>query len=190
LERDLGFKVNELAGFDEEKLVFTLLVMPQERLYCLFQRRRKRQSARSFMVSDGTTAGPGRSRRESFRGVYHPRSIADKINTEPFDRDDLLLAEELAIRLSLDDRDPTTLVEACDLSPALYKQGRQVVERLDLSSAALDAFDGVVGPLSDYWRHFSQRGPPLPRWKPMAGARFSFCTLRARLERLKGRKIC
>jgi ATP-dependent helicase/nuclease subunit B len=33
-----------------------------------------------------------------------------------------------------------------------------VVERLDLTSAALDAFDGVVGPLSDYWRHFSQRG--------------------------------
>ena len=40
LERDLGFKVNpKLAGFDEEKLVFTLLVnAAKERLYCLFQR--------------------------------------------------------------------------------------------------------------------------------------------------------
>ena len=33
-----------------------------------------------------------------------------------------------------------------------------MAERLDLTSAALDAFDGVVGPLSDYWRHFSERG--------------------------------
>ena len=87
-----------------------------------------------------------------------PRSIADKTTIEPFDRDDLLLAEELAVRLSLDSRDPTALIEACNLSPSLYKRGRQVVERLDLTSAALDAFDGVVSPLSDYWRYSSRRG--------------------------------
>jgi ATP-dependent helicase/nuclease subunit B len=40
LERDLGYKANQkLAAFDEEKLLFTLLVQAaRERLYCLFQR--------------------------------------------------------------------------------------------------------------------------------------------------------
>ena len=161
LERDLGFKVNpKLAGFDEEKLIFALLVnAAKERLYCLFQRSDEsgRVLAPSWYLTELRRA-LGSHTAHHLEESTIPRSIADKIHTKPFDRDDLLLAEELAIRLSLDDRDPTTLIEAFDLSPALYKQGRQVVERLDLSSAALDAFDGVVGPLSDYWRHFSQRG--------------------------------
>ena len=40
LERDLGYKVSQkLAAFDEEKLLFTLLVgAARERLYCSFQR--------------------------------------------------------------------------------------------------------------------------------------------------------
>jgi ATP-dependent helicase/nuclease subunit B len=32
------------------------------------------------------------------------------------------------------------------------------VKRLDLTSTTLSAFDGVVGPLPDQWRHFSRRG--------------------------------
>jgi ATP-dependent helicase/nuclease subunit B len=162
LERDLGFKVNaKLAGFDEEKLVFTLLVnAARELLYCLFQRSDEsgRVLAPSWYLTELRRALESHAEHHLEESTI-PRSIADKINTEPFDRDDLLLPEELTVRLSLDDRDPTTLIEAFDLSPVIYKQGRQVVERLDLSSAPLDAFDGVVSPLSDYWRHFSERGP-------------------------------
>ncbi|HSF57930.1 MAG TPA: PD-(D/E)XK nuclease family protein [Candidatus Binatia bacterium] len=161
LERDLGFKVNaKLAGFDEEKLVFTLLVnAARERLYCLFQRADEsgRVLAPSWYLTELRRALESQGEHHLEESTI-PRSSADKINTEPFDRDDLLLPEELAVRLSLDNRDPTTLIEAFDLSPSLYKQGRQVVDQLDLTSAALDAFDGVVGPLSDYWRHFSERG--------------------------------
>jgi ATP-dependent helicase/nuclease subunit B len=160
-ERDLGFKVNtKLAGFDEEKLLFTLLVnAARERLYCLFQRADEsgRILAPSWYLTELRRA-LGSHAEHHLEECMVPRSVVDKINTEPFDRDDLLLPEELAVRLSLDNRDPTTIIEAFDLSPPLYKQGRQVVERLDLTSAALDAFDGVVGPLSDYWSHFSHRG--------------------------------
>jgi ATP-dependent helicase/nuclease subunit B len=161
LERDLGFKINaKLAGFDEEKLLFTLLVnAARERLYCLFQRADEsgRVLAPSWYLTELRRALESHAEHHLEESTI-PRSIADKINTHPFDQDDLLLPEELAVRLSLDNQDPTTVIEAFDLSPALYKQGRQVVDRLDLPSAALDAFDGVVGPLSDYWRHFSQRG--------------------------------
>ena len=161
LERDLGFKVNsKLAGFDEEKLIFTLLVNAvKERLFCLFQRSDEsgRALAPSWYLAELRRAlegYPGHLEESTI-----PRSIIDKNNIAPFDRNDLLLAEELAVSLSLADRDPTSVIEAFDLSPAIYKQGRQVVERLDLSSAPLDAYDGVVSPLSDYWRYLSKHGP-------------------------------
>lgn len=161
LERDLGFKVNpKLAGFDEEKLLFTLLVnSAQERLYCFFQRADEsgRPLAPSWYLAEVRRALKSEAEHYLEESTL-PRSLADKIHTEPFDRDDLLLAEELAIRLTLDNRDPTGLIEALNLSPALYKQGRQVVERLDLSSGGLDAFDGVIGLPSDYWHHWSERG--------------------------------
>ena len=162
LERDLGFKVNpKLAGFDEEKLLFTLLVnAAKERLYCLFQRSDEsgRVLAPSWYLTELWRALKGYADHQLKESTI-PRSIVDKNRVEPFDRYDLLLAEELAVCLSLADRDPTSLIEAFDLSPAIYKQGRQMVQRLDLSSAPLDAFDGVVSPLSDYWRHLSERGP-------------------------------
>ncbi|MET0501896.1 MAG: PD-(D/E)XK nuclease family protein, partial [Candidatus Binatia bacterium] len=161
LERDLGFKINpKLAGFDEEKLIFTLLVnAAEERLYCLFQRSDEtgRVLAPSWYLTELRQA-LGMHAEHHLEEFTLPRSIADKTTIAPFDRDDLLLAEELAVRLSLDSRDPTALIEACNFSPALYKRGRQVVERLDLTSAALDAFDGVVSPLSDYWSYSSRRG--------------------------------
>ena len=161
LERDLGFKINpKLAGFDEEKLIFTLLVnAAEERLYCLFQRSDEngRVLAPSWYLTELRQA-LGIDAEHCLEEFTLPRSIADKSTIEPFDRDDLLLAEELAVRLSLDSRDPTALIEACNLSPSLYKRGREVVERLDLTSAALDAFDGVVSPRSDYWRYSSRRG--------------------------------
>ncbi len=162
LERDLGFKVTaKLAGFDEEKLLFTLLVnSAKERLYCLFQRADEsgRVLAPSWYLAELRRA-IGSEDEPHLEESTLPRSLADKIHAEPFDRDDLLLAEELAVRLSLDNRDPTSLIEACNLSSTLYKQGRQVAERLDLSSAALDAYDGVISPPSDYWRHWSELGP-------------------------------
>ncbi|HXV78756.1 MAG TPA: PD-(D/E)XK nuclease family protein [Candidatus Binatia bacterium] len=161
LERDLGFKVNpKLAGFDEEKLLFTLLVnSAHERLYCSFQRANEsgRPLAPSWYLAEVRRALKSEAGHH-LEELFLPRSIADKIHIGPFDRDELLLAEELAVCLTLDNQDPTDLIEALNLSPALYKQGRQVVERLDLSSGGLDAFDGVIGLPSDYWRHWSDRG--------------------------------
>src|SRR5262245_32912618 len=93
LERDLGFKVNaKLAGFDEEKLVFTLLVnAARERLYCLFQRSDEsgRVLAPSWYLTELRRALESHAEHHLEESTI-PRSIADKINTEPFDRDDLL----------------------------------------------------------------------------------------------------
>ncbi|MSP37915.1 MAG: hypothetical protein EXR70_05440 [Deltaproteobacteria bacterium] len=159
-ETDLGYKVNQkLTGYDEEKLLFTLLVgAARERLYCSYQRAddNGRALAPSWYVEELKQAFSGQGR--ICETVTIPRSLIEKATVEPFDRQDLLLPSELAIRLTLANQDPTSLIEATGNLPALYQQGRKIVATLDQSTDRLLAYDGVVGELAGYWKHFSERG--------------------------------
>jgi ATP-dependent helicase/nuclease subunit B len=161
LERDLGYKVSQkLAGFDEEKLLFTLLVnAARERLYCSFQRSDDggRVLAPSWYVTELKRILGGAD-NPHLVSVTIPRSITDKNDGEPFKHENLLLPEELAIRLSLDGKDPSTLLDAFALTPNLYRQGRKAVLALDQSADRLLLYDGVVGALPAHWQHFSERG--------------------------------
>jgi ATP-dependent helicase/nuclease subunit B len=161
LERDLGYKIDQkLAGFDEEKLLFTLLVAgAKERLYCSFQRADEggRVLAPSWYLSDLERAISQQSTTHLTK-VTIPRSNLEKATTSPFDQEEFLSPRELAIRLSLQGKDPTLLIEHFALAPALYKRGRKIVIELDQSTERLCGFDGAVGPLDDYWKHFSGRG--------------------------------
>jgi ATP-dependent helicase/nuclease subunit B len=161
LELDLGYKVSQkLAAFDEEKLLFTLLVgAARERLYCSFQRAD--DSGRALAASwylDELKRALDESGRPC-ETVAIPRGITQKAATPPFDREDSLLPAELAIRLTLEERDPTALIEASASLPALYKQGRQVVAAIDQSSERLLPYDGALVSFDNYWQHFSERGP-------------------------------
>jgi ATP-dependent helicase/nuclease subunit B len=160
LERDLGYKVNpKLTAFDEEKLLFTLLVgAARERLYCSFQRADDggRALAPSWYVGELKRAVESASHK--VETVTIPRSITDKSSIAPFDRQEFLLPIELAIRLTLEGQDPTSLIEATAPLPALYKQGRKIVAELDQSSERLLAYDGMVGKFDNYWKRFSERG--------------------------------
>ena len=158
LETDLGYKVNQkLTGYDEEKLLFTLLVgAAREGLYCSYQRAddNGRALAPSWYVDELKQALAG----HSCEVVTIPRSLIEKATTAPFDSQDLLLPNELAIRLTLANQDPTSLIEATGNLPALYQHGRKIVGELDRSGDRLLAYDGLVGPLAGYWKHFSERG--------------------------------
>ncbi len=160
LERDLGYKVSQkLAGFDEEKLLFTLLVnAAQERLYCSFQRSDDsgRVLAPSWYVSELKRIFS--DDHPQLISVTIPRSITDKSDGEPFKHENLLLPEELAIRLSLEGKDPSALIEALALAPNLYQPGRKAVLALDRSAERLLPYDGAVGALATHWRYFSERG--------------------------------
>ena len=70
----------------------------------------------------------------------------------------MLLPDELAIRLTLENQDPTSLIEATGNLPALYQQGRKIVGELDRSGDRLLGYDGLVGELAAYWKHFAERG--------------------------------
>ena len=160
LETDLGYKVNQkLAGYDEEKLLFTLLVgAARERLYCSYQRAddNGRALAPSWYIEELKQALAGQGRECDVVAI--PRSLIDKAAVAPFDRQELLLADELAIRLTLVNQDPTSLIESIGNLPALYQQGRKTVGELDRSGDRLLAYDGLVGELAGYWKHFSERG--------------------------------
>ncbi len=178
LETDLGYKVNQkLTGYDEEKLLFTLLVgAARERLYCSFQRAddNGRALAPSWYVEELKQALAG----QGCETVTIPRSMIEKSTVAPFDRQDLLLPDELAIRLTLANQDPTSLIEATGNLPALYQQGRNIVGILDQSSDRLLAYDGVVGELSATGSISPSAVYRRQRWKLTPAARFNFSRAR------------
>ena len=160
LELDLGYKVTQkLTAFDEEKLLFTLLIgAARERLYCSFQRADEsgRALAPSWYIEEIKRALDDAG--HPCATIVIPRSITEKAATPPFDREDSLLPTELAIRLTLEGRDPSTLIEASTSLPEIYKQGHQVVAAIDQSTDRLLPYDGALAHFDHYWKHFSERG--------------------------------
>lgn len=160
LETDLGYKVNpKLTGYDEERLLFTLLVgAARERLYCSYQRAddNGRALAPSWYVDELKQALAGQGR--ACEVVIIPRSLIEKSTIAPFDRQELLLPDELAVRLTLVNQDPTSLIDATGNLPEIYQQGRKIVGELDRSGNRLLGHDGLVGELAGYWKHFAERG--------------------------------
>jgi ATP-dependent helicase/nuclease subunit B len=161
IERDLGYKVSQkLAAFDEEKLLFSLLVnSAKEQLYCSFQRSDE----------DGRVLAPSWYLAELKRALSHapihhlkeltvPRSMTTKAEIEPFNSEELLAPEELAIRLSLAGNEPNSLITAANLSPNLFYAGLKAIQQIEVSAERLNPFDGMVPALDEYWRRFSQHG--------------------------------
>jgi ATP-dependent helicase/nuclease subunit B len=161
LERDLGHKVSQkLAAFDEEKLVFTLLVNSvTDRLYCSFQRSDDsgRVLAPSWYIEELKRALSG-AQQKKFSEHTIPRSTIDKVSCRPFDREESLLPAELAIRLNLTGKESRSLIEAANLSPNLYEQGLKAIAGVDLSTERLDVFDGMIQTPAKHWLHFSRHG--------------------------------
>jgi ATP-dependent helicase/nuclease subunit B len=161
LERDLGYKVSQkLAAFDEEKLVFTLLVNSvSDRLYCSYQRSDEsgRVLAPSWYLAE-LKAALSSAQQGQFVEQSIPRSTIDKVRCRPFDVEHSLLPAELAIRLNLNGTDSRSLIAAASLSPSLYEQGLKTIAAIDLSTDRLDIFDGIIQTPAPHWLRFSKRG--------------------------------
>ena len=158
LETALGYKVaTKLGGFDEERLLFTLLVgAATERLYCLHRRNDEggRPLAPSWYLDElGRALG-----RQAIKKITIPRGIAEKATLDPFNRRELLPPEELAIGLILTSKDPTPLVNLCLPAPSLYQRGSAAIRRLEAIADRVGEYDGVVGPVPDYWKRVAEAG--------------------------------
>lgn len=158
LETVLGYKVaTKLGGFDEERLLFTLLVgSAKERLYCLHQRNDDagRPLAPSWYLDELARAA-GADRIET---VVVPRAEAEKSALAPYDRIGLLPPEELALRLIFSSRDAAPLVHLSLPGPSLYDRGAAALRRLETISDQAAEYDGVVGPVADYWARVAAKG--------------------------------
>ncbi|MEK7341634.1 MAG: PD-(D/E)XK nuclease family protein, partial [Candidatus Binatota bacterium] len=158
LETVLGYKVaTKLGGFDEERLLFTLLVgAAKERLYCLYQRNDAtgRPLAPSWYLDELCRA----LGREKINKIIIPRGVVEKETLEPFDRRELLPPQELAIRLILTSKDPAPLVNLCLPSPSLYRRGSEVIKQLETITDRLAGHDGIVGAVPDHWKRIVEKG--------------------------------
>ncbi|MFQ5683642.1 MAG: PD-(D/E)XK nuclease family protein [Candidatus Binatia bacterium] len=191
LESVLGYKVSEkLAAFDEEKLLFTLLVgAARERLYCLYQRSDEtgRALAPSWYLAELHHALGSNEAATTFSERTIPRGIVEKQAVHPFTEDTLFPPKELAIRLALRAQEPLPLVELFLPPSSLYKRGRQVMERLEAAGGLLADYDGILGPLSDFQRGLYKTGvspTSLERYASCPFQFFAYHILRlGRLER-------
>lgn len=176
IERDLGYKVNpKLTAFDEEKLLFTLLVgAARERLYCSYQRANEsgRALAPSWYMGELQRALGAADAKLCVIDV--PRSSVDKRATKPFDSEEYLLPTELGVGLTLQGDDPTALIEAAVPLADIYRAGRNTIAELDRSSAKLLAYDGLLADPEPHWRKISQRGTAPTTLESYARCPFQF----------------
>jgi ATP-dependent helicase/nuclease subunit B len=184
----LGYKVSEkLGAFDEEKLLFSLLAeAAQERLYCLYQR--SDESGRALSPSwylDELRQALSQTPSQIVEATI-PRGIEEKNAADPFRQSDLLLPDELAIRLNLHGADPLPVIRECLPAPSLYNAGHGVMATLEDSGGELGPFDGVLHHLPDFWRQLDARGISPTALEAYSRCPFQFFAIHIlKLERLE-----
>lgn len=145
LETVLGYKVGEnLAAYDEERLLLTLLVDSAQKGLVAFYHR---------VDAEGSTASPSWALRKMAQALrpqeeVHvertmPRSLQARYALSPFMRFDLLPPPEAAFRCALSGADPQAMIGALSLSAALYRQGRAALREIE-AGGALGGFDGLI----------------------------------------------
>src|SRR3989337_1591894 len=155
MESVLGYKIEEkLNGFEEEKLLFYLLVnSAKERLYITYQRTDDAGETRipSWYISEVRPAEPVKEWRI-------PRRLSDKYSVTEFYDYYFLTPHELSIRLILEGIDASTVMSKFCFNPALYRRWREAVVKHEKMTAGLTAFDGLTGFVEGYWNDIVRRG--------------------------------
>ncbi len=168
-ETILGYKVAEkLAGYDEEKLLFMLLVnAARERLYCLYQRSDEQgkplapswylSELRKRLAADSSSCAMNGDKTGCLQERVIPRSLLEKQSGTPFDRSDLHPPQEIAVLFGLVSQNMGPLFRQLPFSKRLYLQGLKALNSLE-DAGKLNLYDGMVGPLPDVWKGIQQGG--------------------------------
>ena len=171
MERVLGYKIEEkLNGFEEEKLLFYLLVnSAKERLYITYQRTDDAGETRipSWYISEVRPPEPAKEWRI-------PRRLSDKYSVTEFYDYYFLTPHELSIRLILEGIDASTVMSKFCFNPALYQRGREAVVKHEKMTAGLTSFDGLTGFVEGYWNDIVRRGTSPTSLEMFARCPFSY----------------
>jgi len=187
LDATLGYKIDEkLAGYDEERLLFTLLTQAaRDRLYLLYQRAdaESRPLVPSGYLSDKELVLPA-----CRVGGEHrvPRRFSDRIGTSPF-LSELLDHEEYARWEVLRGRDPSRLLEATGRDAGLFESGTAAMQAMEEESGVPGPYDGITGLLTRHWQELAARG-----LSPTSLERYARCPFQyfaAQVLRLEARPL-
>ena len=170
LEVDLGFKIQEkLTGYDEEKLLFTLLCRSaREQLTLLYQRTD--EAGRSLLPS-GYLAEIQRAVGGGEQII--PRRLTAKFQDTPQYHLDRLTPSEIVTKFLLMRQVPRRLLEDDDTTGRLVARGLCALASLDGAEPRLGAYDGITGPLEGAWTAMQSTGA-----SPTALQEYATCPFR------------
>ncbi|WP_447983238.1 PD-(D/E)XK nuclease family protein [Nitrospira sp. Nam74] len=170
LEVDLGFKIQEkLAGYDEEKLLFTLLCRSaKEQLTLLYQRTD--EAGRSLLPS-AYLADVQRAVGTGEQVV--PRRLTTKFESTPQYHPDRLTPSELATKFLLMRRVPRGLLKEGYEAGHVVARALPALSSLDGAEQRLGAYDGITGPLESAWQMMQLSGA-----SPTALQEYATCPFR------------
>ena len=166
LDATLGFKIDEkLGGYDEEALLFELLVQGAgRRLYLSYQRAD--EAGRVLAVSPFLGEANKRFGLEERSVEAVPRRLTDRVSRRPL-LQRFLPPAELAQWMAMQGQDPTTLLEAVGRESAGFKHGLEALAGIEDGATMLNGYDGLTGPLEAHWSAVLDRGlapTPLERY--------------------------
>ncbi len=165
LSEVLGNHIPEkLRGFEEERLLFYLLLnAAEEHLYLLYER--SDESGKPKVLShylmdiiqkiEGTPASAEGSMERQRQKTYVPRGIKEKICNK---ESRLLTPKEAGIRMAFDRIDPIGLMKALGMEYEAYERAQRAQRSLEGYHPALTAYDGIVGDVSQWWNRQAERG--------------------------------
>ena len=158
LSETLGYKIDEkLSGHDEERLLFALLQQAaQDRLYVSYQRADEdgRPLAPSLFIRELKGHGGVVLKDQEWSLA---RKFSDRL-VHPLFRDSLLTQKEFVFKHIVKGVEPTSLLEHVGQDPLIFQQGLKALVNLERDSQELGPFDGMLGPIDEYWQSMVSKG--------------------------------
>lgn len=166
LATTLGFKIDEkLSGYEEESLLFELIVQgASRRLYLSYQRAD--ETGRALAVSPFLGEAAKRFSLDARQTEIVPRRLTDRVAQRPA-LQQFLPPAELAQWMALSGQDPTVLLKAVGREADGFRHAVDALAGMEEDVPVLNQYDGVTGPLDAHWARLCERGlapTPLERY--------------------------
>ncbi len=182
----LGNHIPEkLRGFEEERLLFYLLLnAAEERLYLLYERSDEsgKPKVLSHYLMDIIQKIEGMSAPEADsierQKIYVPRGIKEKLCNK---ESRLLTPKEAGVRMAFDRINPTGFMKVLGMDHEAFDRAQRASHSLEGYHSTLTAYDGIVGEVSLWWNRQAPRG-----FSPTALEIFGNCPFQFFIKKVLG----
>jgi len=166
LDATLGFKIDEkLGGYEEETLLFELIVQgAARRLYLFYQRAD--EAGRMLAMSPFLGEAIKRFGLDGRTVEAVPRRLTDRIAQRPA-LQRIFPPAELVQWMAMCGQDPTALLQAVGREVEGFRHATEALAGMEQDAPMLNEYDGLTGPLDAFWSRLCARGlapTPLERY--------------------------